>query len=431
MPDRASQPTIHDTPLIPIPDVQRVTLPCGISMSLFDSPAMAGDVTRITFSWLGGMHDTSSPAAAELATQLCKEGNTGMPAAEMADLLDTCGAWLGAEVQSHHSTLTLFSLNRTLDRLIGPVIDMINRPLYPSDEFTMLRERIASARETELERVTTHARELDMAQMMGHDHPLARTCTPDEIRRLTIEDVRDTGSRLHGRQMPEIFVAGRITPQIQTILESRLPGLDCDTGNTGQVKVIPAPVHTASQRVHHEMHGALQSAIRISIPTVSRSHPDYEAVRLMSTALGGYFGSRLMSAVREEQGLTYGINSGVYGYREGAFLTIQCQCDNTYVERVLESIDHEIERLATEPMSREELKAVRQTASASLLGMLDTPFGIMDYYLTQRHILTPPDYFKRQQRAIAALTPESIRDTAARYLTDRPRLISTAGVKQI
>ena len=124
-----------------------------------------------------------------------------------------------------------------------------------------------------------------------------------------------------------------------------------------------------------------------------------------------------------------GIDAGVYGYREGAFITVSCQCDNKYVEQVLTEVENEIERLATEPMGQDELEAVRQTMTGSLLSTLNTPFNIMDYYILQRHVLTPPDYFSRQQEALMRATPESIRDTARKYLTGRRRLISVAGRK--
>ncbi len=147
----------------------------------------------------------------------------------------------------------------------------------------------------------------------------------------------------------------------------------------------------------------------------------------MTTALGGYFGSRLMTSIREEKGLTYGISAAVYGYHEGAFITITSQCDNRYADRVIEEVEREIEKLSTIPMDSEELHAVKQTATGTMLTMSDTPFNIMDYYIVKHHMNTPDDYFKRQQHAIATLSPELIRDTAARFLADKPRLVSTAG----
>ena len=51
----------------------------------------------------------------------------------------------------------------------------------------------------------------------------------------------------------------------------------------------------------------------MSIPTIDRSHEDYISLRLVVMALGGYFGSRLMTNIREDKGYTYGIQANLYG----------------------------------------------------------------------------------------------------------------------
>lgn len=425
MTDRSTPPPVHDVPLMPIPDAERRTLPNGIGLVILNNPDL-DPLTRITFSWEGGSLDTPMPHAADIASQLVRTGSQKLNTDAMADLLDFNGAWLTSELLSHNNTLTLFSLNRTLDTLLAAVVDMINEPSFPEDEFITLREKLAASRAMALERVTTHAQMLDNRLAFGDGHPMTLNFTPDEIRQVTLDMAKEASRRLKGRQAPVVFVVGRVTPEVVAMVENHLSRLDCDSNVRGAVNIVPACPSPAS-RLHAEIPGALQSALRVTIPTIPRSHPDYEAVRLMVTELGGYFGSRLMTNIREEKGLTYGISAAVYGHREGAFITITSQCDNRYTDDVITEIEHEMEKLATDPMTDDELRMLRQTATGTLLGMLDTPFSIMDYYIVQRHIVTPPDYFARQQKAIAALTPESICDTARKYLIGHPRLISTAG----
>ncbi len=423
--DRTIAPQVHDVQFMPMPQVKRQRLANGIELVTLDSRDI-DEVTRITMSWQGGSLDADVAPAAEIAAQLVKTGSRKLDADAVADLLDYNGAWLNAELIGHNNSLTLFSLNRTLDTLLAAMVDMINEPLYPANEFSTIRDKVAATRATALERVTTHADALDHRLAFGPGHPMSRQYTPEEINDITLEMAISASKKLKGRQAPVVFVVGHLTPHVLKTLEHHLLRLECDADNHGIVNVIPA-VTAPSTTLHDEMPHALQSAIRVTSPTINRSHPEYEDVRLMTTALGGYFGSRLMTSIREEKGLTYGINAGVYGHREGAFITINSQCDNRYARQVITEIEHEIEKLATVPMCNDELTAVKQTATGSLLAMLDTPFSIMDYYIVQRHMLTPDDYFARQQNAIARLTPESIRDTARRYLVDKVRLISTAG----
>lgn len=425
MVDRSIPPVIHDVPQLPMPGVERIYLPNGIQLVTLDSGDQA-DVTRVTFSWKGGRHDGPMAPVSEIASRLFTAGSIDMSPDAVADQLDYNGAWLSNELLGHNNTITLFALNRSLDTLLGTLVGIINRPLFPDREFNVIRGKLAAQRATQLERVTTHAEELDRMLAFGNSHPSARKWSPDEILAISLDEAITESHRLVGHQAPTVFIVGRITPATLKTVVSRLSQIDCNPLDRGHALVIPA-TPSASTRRHAELPHSLQSTIRITIPTANRQDPDYENIRLMTTALGGYFGSRLMTNIREEKGLTYGITAAVYGYHEGAFITISSQCDNSYVNRVIDEVEHEIDILSTTLMDSNEINAVKQVATGSMLTMLDTPFNIMDYHLVKHHINTPQDYFERQQRAISSLTPETIRDTALRYLANSPRLVSTAG----
>lgn len=423
--DRTTPPPTHEISLMPIPDVTRERLSNGIELVSLHSPYI-DEISRITLSWNGGSLDSDSPAATQLASMLCKTGSKIHQPNVLADLLDYNGAWLSSELTDHNNTLTLFSLNRTIDPLLDALTSLINSGSITENEFVKTREKLAASRATALEQVSTQAKILDARLTFGTDHPMTRYTTPSQIRNTSLTDVITTCNTLKGKQAPVAYVVGNLNTDILSKIKKHLSNIDCDNELSVEIKVIP-PDTSPSTRVHHEMPDTLQSAITVSIPTVNRAHHDYESIRFMTMALGGYFGSRLMSNVREKKGLTYGINAGVYGHREGAFITIACQCDNRYTEQVIDEIEVEIHELCQQPMSIEEFTAVKQYATTTLLSLLDTPFNIMDYYISQRHLATPPDYFTRQQQALKRLTPESIMDIASKYLLDKPRLISTAG----
>lgn len=174
---------------------------------------------------------------------------------------------------------------------------------------------------------------------------------------------------------------------------------------------------------------ALQSAVCISIPTIGRSDPDYIDLRLAMMALGGYFGSRLMTNIREEKGLTYGISGALLGYREGGVASIDSQTDPRNVKQLVSETIKELELLRTVAMTDGELSAVKRYAMSALAASLDSPFSIMDIYLTRYTSGTPDDYFKLQQKAITDLTAERIMEVANRHLDPDSVKISIAGPK--
>ena len=424
--DRSIRPAIHPVPLLPIPQVNRTFLKNGIELVTLDTKS-DNQVARIIFSWENGCWDSSTLPESILASQLVINGNKNLSASEMADLIDNSGATIGTDISSHNNSISILTLQRNIREILPQVIDCINTPLFPEDEFKTLKERLGATRATEETRVTFQAEKLDQIQCFGERHPATRIYSQEEMQAASLEKITDTHRFLKGNQPPVVFVVGSLTQDFMTILTKQLQNISCKPGLIPSPKILPPIPSGPSSPLYHYMPDALQSAIKISVPTVGRSHPQYQEIRLMTIALGGYFGSRLMSNIREEKGLTYGINAALFGYREGAFINISCQCDNRYVNRVIEEIDNEIEKLATVPMENEELETVRQIATGSLLSTLDTPFNVMDYYVTQRHVHTPHNYFELQQKAIIEMTPERIMKSASDYLAGKSKLISIAG----
>ena len=146
-------------------------------------------------------------------------------------------------------------------------------------------------------------------------------------------------------------------------------------------------------------------------------------------ALGGYFGSRLMTNIREEKGLTYGINASLMGELQGSYVSITAKCDKNNTDIVLAETEAEIRRLVSEPPCGEELERMRIYAATSLAKTLDTPQSMMQYYQNMICTGTPHDYFTRQFKCINALTPDMIARIAAEYLRSDSIITVVAGNK--
>ena len=128
---------------------------------------------------------------------------------------------------------------------------------------------------------------------------------------------------------------------------------------------LPEPQKTTIYLVDRP--GAAQSTVAIGQPGPPRSTPDYYAMQVMNTMLGGMFQSRLNANIREEKGYSYGVSSSfAYGKGPGAFRTggdiVGEKTDAALVEfmKELRGI------LGDRPVTDEEL----QTAKDSLIQRL-------------------------------------------------------------
>src|ERR1051326_5787726 len=101
--------------------------------------------------------------------------------------------------------------------------------------------------------------------------------------------------------------------------------------------------------------GAAQSVIRIGHIGPARSTPDWYALEVLNTILGGAFTSRLNQNLRETHGYTYGANSGFDMRRlPGPFLAtasvVTPRTDSSLIEFLKELL-----RIRNEPVPKAEL----------------------------------------------------------------------------
>jgi predicted Zn-dependent peptidase len=152
--------------------------------------------------------------------------------------------------------------------------------------------------------------------VFGENHPLSRSLTPEELAVISVDDLREHHARVYVPSGLQIYLSGRISPSIEDKLNDVFGCVAVDKPAQG-LNIIPFEQSLGKSRII-QRHGALQSALKISIPTINRDDEDYLDLRLAVAALGGYFGSRLMTNIREDKGYTYGISAALMGYREGA-----------------------------------------------------------------------------------------------------------------
>ena len=423
--DRRLAPNVNDFNTLNIPPLRVVTLDNGIKLNILDQGEF--NVNRLTMSWAGGANDVDNFSALMLATELMREGSSFHNGSEIAETLDFNGAWLKCNFHSHHTAQILYSLNSRFNEVLPIIVETITSPTFPMQEFEINREKIAKRKELNISKVAYLSNIGNQQLIFGESHPCSKDETPDEIRNITINDIKNIHKKIFTPNSCELFLAGRITPTIEDLINNSF-GQISSTIKAFTHRVIP--INPSNNKIKIiDVPQSLQSAITLSIPTISRSHPDYIDLRYTIMALGGYFGSRLMSNIREEKGYTYGISAALYGNWEGGVMSVTTQCDNKYVNAVISETKQEIERLKSGDFDDDEINRLKRFATSQIAGTLDSPFHIMDYYENTRHVLTSLDYFQEMQKSLNNLTPKRIASLAQQYLNTDEIRISIAGNK--
>lgn len=190
----------------------------------------------------------------------------------------------------------------------------------------------------------------------------------------------------------------------------------------------PAPETTHTAFVEYP--GAVQSSLRIGRLLFPRTHPDFLGMQVVATALGGYFGSRLMQNLREEHGYTYGVVSAMVNFEREGYFAIAAQVGADVTQEALREIYAEIERLGAEPMPEAELELVKNMMTGEMMRILDGPFGIAD--VTIENILCGCDntVIGSNIRRIREMTPAGVQQLARKYLRREDLVTVVAGAEK-
>lgn len=405
-------PEIRGFSSLSIPGITVSEFVPGVTLHLLDNGTQPANRISVYFS--RGTSATDVRPASALMPALMTEGTSTLSGAEIAEAVDFAGAFLRPLSSTHFSGLSVISPNDTTLSLVPLLADMLTYPSIPAKAFEAARQKAAMSRRLDLSKPKFLAATALSSNLCGASHPYQGPSSPEDIDRVTVDEVRFAHSQ--ARRTPvQIFAAGRLSEDILKAIEEL--ALRLQPSDVSQVAPVApyVPDGRTDIRICSET-AAEQAAVACGMPAVPRSHPDYDELRHTVVALGGYFGSRLMTNIREEKGLTYGINAALMGSQEGASVQISAQCDNAYTDRVIDEIRNELRLLGETLMSEDELRRVRADITSGLASRLDSPFSIIDYYETNLMVGIPDGYFTRQFETIRNLTPERLRHLAATHL---------------
>ena len=355
--DRTLQPEIKKPEHLKVQAPERITLPNGVALNVLN----AGDneVVRIDILMAGGRWHQSQPLQALFTNRMLREGTHRYTAAQIAERLDYYGAWLDLSSASEHAFVTLYSLNKYLPQTLDVLESLLKEPLFPDDELATVVENNVQQFKVNMQKVDFLAHRGLMENLYGVGHPSGRMVGEADYRRITSDVLRDFYNRHYHAANCSIYVAGKVTDDCLRRLETCFGTghFGASVRQTERVHFEPTPVDV--RRVFVERPDAMQSAVRMGMLTIPCHHPDYQKLRVLVTVFGGYFGSRLMSNIREEKGYTYGISAGLVSCPGSSVLFISSETANEYVEPLIDEVYREMDRLCHEPVGDEELSMVK------------------------------------------------------------------------
>ncbi len=415
---KGKAPVSNEILKITLPRPQEADLPNGIHLMVLEDHRAPLVEAQIQISGAGGYYDPADlPGVAMMTAAMLAEGTTTRTTRQIAQEQETLASMVNVStsLSSQSVVMSLYSLADNLDRTLDLAADMLQNPVFPEEEFTRYKARQKASLLQMRSNPSFLARERFLRVIYG-DHPGSRTAmTPESLDRAT----RDVLAGYHKTHyVPDnviIAVVGDIT-----FAEARKK-IDAKFGAWKKAGVTPAPVKDPPAPGPAKIYlvdrpNSVQTSLIVGAAGINRTDPEYDAMQLMNTVIGGGPTGRLFLNLREDKGWTYGAYSSLGALRYRGHWMASTEIRGDVTEKALAEILNEIGRLRSEPVADKEFADKKRSMVASVALSLESPSGLMNNYVTSRLYGFPADYWDKYPQRIAAITQGQVQADAKKYL---------------
>ncbi|GHB53134.1 M16 family metallopeptidase [Persicitalea jodogahamensis] len=411
--DRTIAPPFRVIDRISLPPAETLTLDNGLPLHVIN----IGDqpVVRLECMFEAGNWSEAKPGAAHFAIKMLTEGTAARSSAEISEAFDRVGAFTEMKNTFDQAGVVVYCLARFLPEVLPIVHELLTEATFPRKEWDDLRNITLQNHRVNWEKNAYRATALFREKLYGLEHPYGRGRTEESISAMAREDALTHYQSNIQSSRYRIILSGKVgRDEIATV--NAFLGKDAARADAEEPTAASFPILPGEKTTIVERSESIQSSIRLGKRLFTRHHPDYYQMLVVSEILGGYFGSRLMKNIREEKGLTYGISSNAYAFREDGYFVVSTDVKKEFTQQTLDEIRKEIAILQTIPVPKEELRTVKNFLAGEFAGSLNTAFDVAD---RQKILITdglPADFYDRYIRQIHATTAEDIMQIAQKHL---------------
>lgn len=419
-------PPIRTATSLNLVNTESATLANGIPVIVV--PAGSEPICRIELIFDAGSRYQDLIFQASLTNQMIPEGTPGQKGSTIAEAFEYYGSYLNVSADRDEADITVHCLEKHLEPVLCLLSQVVREASFPAEELGIIRDNRIESMKVDEQRVESLARKQFNRLIFGELHPYGVIGEIPDIRNVEPAHLKEFHARFYTPSHCRILLTspnpGTCLPILDTHFGAGWPSRE---GTAASLATLP-PLATSPAResaIHRPE--AVQTAIRIGKPLFNRLHPDFMGMMVVNTILGGYFGSRLNSNIREAKGYTYGISSHLPVLRDSGYFVIGSAVGAGFHQDAIRECFIEMEKLANDLVGREELELVRNYLTGQIQRSLDGPFPITDQLRT---LLVNGQGLESLAAFIElanTITPAEIRDLAGRHLDPSGMKVVSAG----
>ena len=364
----------------------------------------------------------------DLAGAMLTRGTSKRSKAEIDEAVD----FIGASLSSSASGLYGSCLTKHQETLLELMQDVLLNPAFSAEEFEKVKTQTISALAQSKDDPNTIAANVGQVLRYGTDHPYGVVTTEVTTENTTLATCKSYYQDYFKPNISYLVIVGDIDPEKAKDLAKEYFGA-WKKDNVLRTKFAQPQSPEDARVCFVDKPGAVQSVINITYPIdLKPGDDDLIKARVLRTALGGYFRSRLNNNLREDKGYTYGARAAVSDDPMVGSFRAYAQVRNEVTDSSMVEFLKELNRLREEPMGDQELNLVKNYMTGTFAIRLEEPQTIARFALNIARYNLPKDFYQNYLSRLAAVTAADIQAMAQKYLhPDQAYLLVVGNKKEV
>lgn len=407
-----------------IPEVRRFDLPNGLKVRFVAYGSVPKVAIRLV-TQTGNVDEGENEVwLADVTGSMMEQGTTTRSSQQIARDVAMMGGALDITVGMNQTTIGTEVFSESAVDGVKLVSDVARNPLFPESDLARIKADMLRNLSIQRSQPGPLAAE-KFSQVLYGKHPYGRMFpTEQALQGYTIEQTRSFHARNFGAARSFVYVVGRFdAAAVEAAVRQSLGDWKAGTPPTK-----PQVVPVAKRALHFiDRPGAVQSTLQIGLPVIDATHADYLPLTVMNALLGGSFGSRITSNIREQKGYTYSPGSAVtIRLGTGAWAEMADVTTNVTGASIKEIL-FEIDRLRNEPPTVDELRGIQNYLAGTFVLRNSSRSGIATQLAFLDLYSLSENYVRNYVQNVYALTPADIQRMAKTYIDPAKLAIVVVG----
>jgi len=400
--DRSGPPAPRPAEPYSFPEFSRRVLPGGLQV--LPVPVAGSSVVSLELIFpAGAWYDLpGATGLASLVSGLLDEGTEKHSALEIASAVERLGGRLESGADWDVGSASVRLLGEYLEEGVDLLAEVSLSPTFPEEEVERARRN----------RLTDLMRRRDRPAVLAGDHfsqlvydgtPYGRPLVgvPEDVREMDRHSAVGFFGRHYRPARALLIGVGELDPDHLTAIAATAFGAAEGGEAEPDPEIVPPPQGGVRVRVV-DRPGAAQTELRIGHAGVPRTHPDWTALSVLNTLLGGKFTSRINLNLRERHGFTYGASSRFSPRLGPGPFAVNAAVANPHAGAAAREVLGELERLRESRVEPEELRETKSYVLGVFPYTLQTVDGIL-YHLETLAVYGLPDDYYAPERYVERL----------------------------